>query len=74
MCLVPLPPPHTKELKKYEVTQALGMAKKATASVGKFTPALVISDIVYCSRTALGGDFVVVFVVYVSLIVQGTCA
>lgn len=39
--VVPLPPPHTKDLGKHEVTQALGMAKKATASVGKFTPALV---------------------------------
>ncbi|KAL5473238.1 hypothetical protein EMCRGX_G027695 [Ephydatia muelleri] len=37
---VPPPPSGTKDLNKHQLTQALGLAKTATASVGKFTPSL----------------------------------
>jgi regulator of ribosome biosynthesis len=36
----PLPPPLTKDLSKHQLTQALGKAKVATASVGQFTKVL----------------------------------
>ncbi|CAI8024725.1 Ribosome biogenesis regulatory protein homolog [Geodia barretti] len=37
----PLPPPLTKDMSKYQLTHALGKAKEATASIGKFTKSLV---------------------------------
>jgi len=36
-----LPPAGTKDLKKHQLTHAMGLAKKSTASAGKFTPSLV---------------------------------
>ncbi|XP_003382917.1 PREDICTED: ribosome biogenesis regulatory protein homolog [Amphimedon queenslandica] len=36
----PLPPAYAAKLNKHQVTHALGMARKSTASIGKFTPKL----------------------------------